>query len=292
MKQTNKMWLAIASTIVTILIIVVSFQPIPPQHAHRHMPEHFETLINFRDLGDYKTKDGKQIAAYKLLRSGSLLNLNDHDIDMLTQTYKLKHVIDLRSPIEIVEAPNTQIDDTTYHHLDLYSDGIPGSSSFTEYQRGTVGKVDVIEEMHNSYNRITTSRYSHENMRRLFQLLLANEDGSILWHCSSGKDRTGVPTAILLHILGASKETIYHDYMLSNEARKAANEATATKMRAEGESEQLIEETIQTLIVRKEYLDYTFKLIDEHYGGLEGYIENILQLSKTDQQRLRDKYLI
>jgi protein-tyrosine phosphatase len=293
MNRTKITSLAVVSVIITALIIIGSFQSAPPSlPAQQDGAQNFETLVNFRDLGNYKTKDGRQIVPHKLLRSGSLFNLNNHDRDLLTETYKLRHIVDLRQPIEIVEAPNRQIDDITYHHLDLYSDGIPGSSSFTEYQRGTVGKVDVIDEMYNSYNRITTSRYSHENMRALFQLLLTNEDGSVLWHCSSGKDRTGVPTAILLHILGASKDTIYADYMFSNEARKEANAATEAKMRAEGASEQLIDETLQTLVVRKDYLDYTFKLMDEQYGGIDGFIENILQLNKVDQQKLRNKYVL
>jgi len=252
----------------------------------------FDTLVNFRDLGNYATADGKKIIPYRLLRSGALIDLSEHDIKLLTDTYKVKHIIDLREPIEMDEKPNVSIPNTTYHHINLYSDGIPGSSSFTEYQRSVSGKVDVIDEMHNSYNRLTLSSYSHEGMRQLFRILLTNEAGSVLWHCSSGKDRTGLPTAILLHILGASQETINYDYMLSNEARKKANEEKEAQMRADGEPEWLIEETLQTLVVRQEYLTYAYKLMAEHFGGLDAYIENVLQLTQDDQQRLRDLYLV
>jgi len=252
----------------------------------------FDTLINFRDLSDYQTKDGRHIKPHKLLRSASLFKLSNHDVQLLHNEYDLNHIIDLRAPIEIAEKPNTPIPQTTYHHLDLYSDGISGASTFTEHQRSLAGKVNVIDEMHNSYKRITDSPYSHTGMRQLFQILLNNNNGSVLWHCSSGKDRTGVPTAILLHILGMTKETINHDYMLSNIARKEANDHVAAEMKQQGDDEQTIADTIQTLTVRQEYLDYTFKLMEDKYGGIDSYIENTLHLNQADRMKLQHMYLI
>ena len=69
-------------------------------------------------------------------------------------------------------------------------------------------------------------------MYELLQLLLNTEEGSTLLHCFAGKDRTGISAAVILTILGASKDDIAADYLKTNQLRKKENEELLGQLRA------------------------------------------------------------
>jgi protein-tyrosine phosphatase len=296
MNRTKVLGTIITGTIVLIVVSLLVIQPFSKREQSleaTHTPT-FETLVNFRDLGTYQLGNGGRIAEKRLLRSASLHKLSDADMHTLVDTYGLKHVIDLRTSGEVSNEPNKEIAETTYHHIDLYKTGVGSLPTFSEIQEvvdNPETRIDIVDYLRRIYSHVTLDPDSHEAMNDVFDVLLENETGAVLWHCTSGKDRTGLTSAILLHILGASKETIYDDYMKTNELRKTANDAFVEKLRDKGASDQLLEDVHEILLVRREYLDYTFDLINEHYGDLDTYIEDALQISQADQAKLRKMYL-
>jgi len=295
MNRTKIIFTTIVTTIVLLVVTLLITNVVTQPALSQNNIASFDTIVNFRDLGTYQLKDGRQIATNKLLRSGSLDDLSAADMRTLTETYNLNQIIDLRLPNEVETKPDTPIPATTYHHIDVYENGtetLPSLAQLqhTEATQGT--RVDIVNRLRKIYERITVHPDSHQAMRKVFDILLTNDNGAVLWHCTSGKDRTGLVTAILLHILGASKETIYQDYMQTNEARKVANDAHIEELRNQGMSEEIIADMVEILTVREQYLDYTFELIDEHYGNIDNYIEDVLHISQDDQTKLRALYLV
>jgi len=225
----------------------------------------FKTLVNFRDLGQYKTKDGHQIVS--------------------------KRIIDFRSEKEITEKPDDTIPHTQYYNIDMFKGDEFAAPALAQIEKER-GTLSADERMMLVYEHLILSSVSQKGFQEFINLVAHNEEGSLIWHCFAGKDRTGIAAFLLLYLLGASEETIYDDYLQTNELRKNANTAILSALQAEGANQQKIEDTETMLTVKKEYLDYAIDLIKENYGTIDNYIENVLEISPKTQQKLREMYLL
>ena len=111
----------------------------------------------------------------------------------------------------------------------------------------------------------------------------------VLWHCTAGKDRTGYATAILFRILGVDQETIYRDYLLSNQYVKRLNKKTLAAFIARGfKAYRMIKPLMG---VQLDWLKAAFDTLDEEWGSFESYISDGLGLSPSDVRQLQDDLL-
>lgn len=81
----------------------------------------FEKLHNFRDLGGLVGDEGRKVLPHRLLRSGNLAKLNEHDVSILQDTYHLRHVIDLRTHEETINDPDVDVPGSDYLALDFFA---------------------------------------------------------------------------------------------------------------------------------------------------------------------------
>ncbi|NLR31016.1 tyrosine-protein phosphatase [Levilactobacillus tujiorum] len=206
---------------------------------------------NTRDIGGYRTADGKwKIRPYQLLRSDNLSRLDADDVKTLTDKYRVKSVVDFRTPGQVKSQPDVKIPGATETYLSVlgphaYADG-GGDGDFYN-QRLNFG-----------YSAIT-------GYRQFLNMLAVNNGGATLYHCSSGKDRTGIATVLIMTILGMDKQTIVNDFMLS----------------------QYTGRTVKIDWISKYYYD-----VELNYGSLQNYINTALAISPATQARLRAKYLV
>lgn len=124
-----------------------------------------------------------------------------------------------------------------------------------------------------------------------FLKLLANNpvEGATLWHCSAGKDRVGTCTALLLHCLGASRQQIMDDYLLTNEQNKPFLDMVMSKIRGTLDDEQIA--LIQGMLsVKESYLQSFWTEIEQRYGSVESFI-SACGVTQTDIAKLRENYL-
>ena len=95
-------------------------------------------------------------------------------------------------------------------------------------------KLDGIEDMMVIYHQLAYDEYCQSQYAQFFELLTEEREGAILWHCSAGKDRVGIATALLLTFLGFDYETVMQDYLLTNQyvmpEALAAEKALAEKL--------------------------------------------------------------
>jgi protein-tyrosine phosphatase len=114
-------------------------------------------------------------------------------------------------------------------------------------------------------------------------------------HCSSGKDRTGVFSAILLTALGVPRDTVVQDYLLSSRyllAPDSIEKTTADLQKIFGLSMPLDAATVQTLMATKpETLEATFESLNKTYGSFDGYLQNALKISNAELEALRARLL-
>lgn len=249
----------------------------------------FVKLSNFRDLGGMKNQEGKSIKPYKLLRSGQLYDLPSQEIQTLETVYQLKTIVDLRRPIEAEKSPNSEIQGATNHLLDV-SGGAEYSTTqeaFLEY----LSNVSADESLMRSYESFILSDNAISQYRQFFDILLNQEDGSLLWHCFAGKDRTGIAALYLLTALNVDDDTIMEDYLLTNELREHDNQIRINELREQGVSEPLVQNMYEMLRVKESYLKHAIKLIDDNFGNRTNFLYNKLDLDDSKIAKLYHMYL-
>ena len=137
-----------------------------------------------------------------------------------------------------------------------------------------------------------TDPTARENYKKFFDVLLASENGSTLWHCTAGKDRAGFATMLVLSALGVDKKSIFEDYLLSNKYRKSENEKTIEQVKeATNDNKQAVENITAMREVRKSYLQTAYDTMEKEYGGVNGYLKKGLGLTNKDISNLKAIYL-
>jgi protein-tyrosine phosphatase len=167
-----------------------------------------ETCCNFRDLGGYPTADGRRTRWRTLFRADGLTALSPADRAVLDEL-GVRTVIDLRTALEVDARGRfpADVDGVTYHHLPL-TDTLPGAEAVPDWD-----DTDFVSRRYASYIDAGAAAVAAA-------LSVLAEPASLpaVFHCSVGKDRTGVLAAVLLGLLGVPDEVIVDDYVLSRAA--------------------------------------------------------------------------
>lgn len=247
---------------------------------------------NARDLGGYVGFDGRKIKMHRLLRTGKLCQMTKEDETFLLN-YGLTKIVDLRSPQEIKLAPD--IVPAGVEHID---NPIHGNQSAETDQKilqlkktYTKDQYAGFKTMCHQYHSSIGREYSQKAFNSLLNIFANTKDGAIIFHCSEGKDRTGLATVLILYLLGVDMETIRQDYLFSNLMLGDYQAKMNQKIINEGGSVILRANVRSLASVANEYLDTALLLIDEKYDGIDNYIKNVLKVDDELIQSLRELYL-
>jgi len=239
--------------------------------------------VNVRDLGGYRTKDGKTIKKHKLLRSAALGTLTKADTKKLVQTYHLATDIDLRTDGEAKESPDVKIKGVKYRFD-------PVMHNFSK-----IGKTESGEQvMTHTYRQFVTTKDARKAYHNLFEQLLHNpKNKAVLWHCSAGKDRAGMGSVLVLSALGVDRKTINHDFMLSNKFRASVNKQHLAALTAKGVSKKSLDYKRKKAMdaVKMAYINTSYKLIKKDYGSMNNFLHKGIGLTNSDITKLRKMYL-
>ncbi|MDH6387724.1 protein-tyrosine phosphatase [Dysgonomonas sp. PH5-37] len=235
--------------------------------AERHLP--MEGGYNFRDLGGFRTQDGRYVKWGKLFRSDDLSNLTDPDLHYLA-SIPIVSIVDFRAETEVQKSPDREPSSVkTNYKLPI----IPGN--LANFQTAAVSSETLMTDM----NRLLVSdTASIGQYKELFRLLQNPDDTPLLFHCSAGKDRTGLAAALILFALGVDDTIIMDDYLSSNAylGNKYAD-IIARKPAIRGMFE-----------VRAEYLSAALEQIRIEHGSIENFLTKVLDV---DIQKMKDLYL-
>lgn len=246
--------------------------------------------VNLRDLGGIKCRDGKVIEPKRLLRSGEPVNLSEDEKHILLNDYHLRCIVDFRSEREVRRSPDDIFLDVYYINLDLIGDHADEAASLENMEDHLeASKMETF--MKRVYADFITLRGARIGYRHFIDVLLEQEKGAVLFHCFAGKDRTGMAAAIILTLLGASKEDILTDYLKTNEQRKEANSALIEQLKKQGLHQTQLEAFDIGLSVDQSYLELTYALAEKHYGSFLGYIKEGLAVSDDEIEKLQRMYL-
>jgi protein-tyrosine phosphatase len=173
-------------------------------------PRHikFENVINFRDLGGYRARDGYIVAWRRLFRSGDFRNMTRSDLNLLKEEIGLTSVIDLRSSVEVERQGVGLLAETDikYHNISFIvgADRAEDERLFREFTN--MGQFYLHLVRHSEFGKRVVAA---------LKIIAEPENHPLVFNCAIGKDRTGILAAILLSVLGVDDEDIIADYSLS-----------------------------------------------------------------------------
>jgi len=240
-----------------------------------------EGAVNFRDLGGYTTKTGKKIKMNVLYRSAALNNLTNADLTKIEGLH-IKYDFDFRGPFEVKTAPDKIPANTIRISLPAGSETI-GDSNYMK-NMGRYLKSDSF--MMSFYTVLTPFK---DRYKPLFDSLITNTKTSpILFHCTAGKDRTGIAAALILYALGVKEQTIFEDYEATNYYRRKENAKSIAQMTKYYGLDEKIASNLMG--AKKEYIAATFSTIKGKFGSIDAYLEKELGLTQQKIKILRALY--
>lgn len=245
-----------------------------------------KNIKNFRDLGGLKTEDGKKVKKGLFFRSAMLNDATDEDIEFL-KSLNLKHIFDYRDSDEVALMKNNPYEKigAKYHNIPAY---------LNNRKLLQIKKASYVKKL---FHKVTLGdvkdTYSHlpfENMgyRAMVERLKKGEV-PIYQHCTAGKDRAGMGSALLLGILGVEYDEILADYLKSLEIKEYIENKIAGFI-PKPVRKFLLRRYQPLFIVDKELLDAAIEAIKEKYNTFENYLLAEYNLLEEDIKAIRERY--
>ena len=236
-----------------------------------------EGLSNFRDLGGYKVGKRHAVKRRRIFRSDTLANLTENDIQTIEEL-GIAAVCDLRYGDERRNEPSRLLGHPKIEVLELGFESRPGES-FLDSLQAFEDAADAAHRYLLDNYRQYPFLYAHA-YRKIFGRLLNGD--RIVIHCTAGKDRAGLASAIVLRALGVSEETVLSDYLLTNEFWD----------RGGRERPGMDPQTVTMIFsAREDYFRTAFNAIAKKYETLQNYLKHEVGLSEDQLAQLQHMYL-
>jgi protein-tyrosine phosphatase len=246
---------------------------------------------NTRDLGGYPTRDGGRVRTGLVYRSGGLNRLTDGDAERLV-ALGIRTVFDLRTEPERTQAPDRIPPGASYVSADvLGEEGLNNLGNVWEmFTDPLVAQVRLAEGrgaamwtgQYRDFVRLGSARAAYG---RLFASLAGAANRPVLFHCSTGKDRTGWAAAALLTLLHVPDEIVMEDFLLSSILLGPAVAPMLDGFASRGGDPALLSPIVEVL---PGYLEASLAEVERLFGTIEGYFADGLGIDAETQRDLRE----
>lgn len=253
-----------------------------------------ERVNNCRDLGGLPCADGRRIKHGRLIRSAELHHATEQDMEILTKEHGLARVIDLRTAAELEREEDPIAEMAGIEYLNIRP--IPNEKDLTGGEKGDLATLKRAYEdtpgiFLDIYREMVTTENGIDVFSRLMDIVLNAEDGATLWHCTQGKDRTGLSAVFIERALGASEDVIRADYLATNLFAKPPHEKLDAVIR-----DIPVVSDIEVDVEARTYaqmcnLECAFGEIEKEFGSLDAFIVEALDFGADKQAKLREMYL-
>lgn len=229
-------------------------------------------LINFRTLTDIQTQDGRKIKDHLFYRGPAfILSRLSYDTKMMIQDIGFKHIIDFRGYDEVIRAGQVYVPDgCKYENIPAITRAMEVNDDLNTFDHDFSG-----DYMTRIYARLP---FDNAAYKKVFTYI-KDDEVPIYFHCSAGKDRTGVCAALIELMLGVSEEDILKDYMKSSD------------IYSEYYKNILKEPINDAWLCDESWLKASLTMIKRRYDTYEAYFLKEYGLSGDDIKRLKDLYL-
>jgi protein-tyrosine phosphatase len=208
-----------------------------------------------------------------LVRSDSLRSLNADGQEAMA-AYGVTMVIDLRSESEVASSPSP--------FAAIHSDGAPTYVHLPLIDDATMRKLADAQDMFERYLMMLDHRAAA--FSEIFSAL-ARTEGTAVFHCFAGKDRTGMVAAMSLALAGVEVDSIAADY-----AETDSQMATRYEEWLAAATPDQLSDMREDLRCPPERIVGVLERLDERWGGVEGYLD-AAGLPAGDISKLRSKLI-
>lgn len=253
------------------------------------------TVVNLRDLGGIALEAGRRVRPGAVLRSGRLSGL-DAAQDRAVVALGIRTVVDLRTADERAAAPDRLPPGARLFVADVLGDN-PGvaparlrallADPVAAEQLLGSGKAE--ELFAGTYRQMVLSPAAAAAYRAFVETVADERARPVLFHCTTGKDRTGWATALLLMLLGASRDVVRSEFLAVNPVVRVAYAPYVQDFLDAGGDPEIASAIIE---VRPRYLDMALDAMDERWGGLDGYVRDGLRVPQAVVERLRSGLVV
>lgn len=249
----------------------------------------FEGIFNARTLDGLPGADGRRVRGTQLLRTGKLCGATQKDVEALAAR-RLRLVVDLRTTGERLQEPDCAVPGAERRELPVFDDRVIG---VTHEKDAEPRPLPPPFDMERVYRRMVFDPVCRENLGRSTRAVLEHDftQGSVLWHCSEGKDRCGLLSMTVLTALGADRDVIMEDYLLTNVYSGPRSEMFYQKALDEGRSQAEAEALRRACRAERSFLESSFAAIDELCGGLQNYLTEGLGIPEETIRDFRERML-
>jgi len=250
------------------------------------------SLPNLRDLRGWETTDGRTVRYGILYRATALDKLSPDDGRVLTDRLGLRTIYDLRTAGEVESAPDRVPNGVAFVNLDVLADDAESSQAgtgdlladpvaFKKELGGGKNAATCAKE----YREIVSLPSALDGYRRLYMDFPESENLAGLFHCTTGKDRTGWAAAALLLVPGVSEEDVFRDFMLANDQLLPQIKPVFDTFAAAGGDP---DDLLPFPGVQRDYLETALDEMRKHFGTIEGYFDDGLGIDATAGDGLRE----
>ena len=262
-------------------------------------------IVNARDLGGYTMRDGRKVRDRMLIRAAHLAEATDTDLDYLS-ALPVEKVVDFRKEDELKGKTDRTVRGEEYIALPIDASGNAMAAAtekekkkFTGRKKFDVKKVIIFAAFNEKAQKVAGEMYPtllfdadcQKQFAEFFRLVLATETGAVLYHCTQGKDRTGIASALLLAALGADRETIIADFDATNKVYEKDVRKYSRRVRFWGGGDKEVAVVKAFLGCNTENFIAALDRIDAEYGSLESYLKGPMDLTSDDIRLLWERYL-
>lgn len=233
---------------------------------------------NYRDLS-YLNNDKINIKPNLLIRSGHLHKLNKKSMRALKDNTL---ILDLRSNQEIIEKPDKFINELNYLNLPVFDLSVYGVTREHKSIKDALFKAKTVEEIKNNipkleyiYASAIKDEKTRNNLKVVINTIIENiiAGKAVLYHCTAGKDRTGMISVILLKLLGFNDDAIIDDYLKTNNRAIHEKRKYYLGILLLKRSKSLAKMISEMMLAKEEYIRSFINAIEDVYGDFNSFIK-------------------
>ena len=169
-----------------------------------------ETKQNIRDFSYIINKNNQTIKAYSIIRSNNINNFSRKDLELLKEKYNIKTILDLRNKKEVENNPSI-INKIKYYNIPLFEKKRKKKRIDSNNQN-----ISRVPNIYETYMEMIESKEAKKQLKKILKVIMNPKNSNVLFHCTYGKDRTGVISLLILSMLDVDIKDIKEDYLYSN----------------------------------------------------------------------------
>ena len=247
----------------------------------------FEGVYNFRDMGGYKTVDGRIVKHGLFFRSAELSRITEQDLELF-KSLGIKYIFDYRDEHEAMRKPDPIIENVVLERVPVNQDKQEAPvHSIEELVKSGYFKQDKRELLLEFYPKMA---FSNPSYHRLMTIIQNQNHLGLVHHCAAGKDRTGIGAALIFLALGVPKDTIMEDYLITNETLKSINEKIMNRIAPFVTMEEL-KRFEGIMVAKEEYLEAVFHKIDDTYGNTDIFLQEEYDFTNEKREKFKNDCL-